>query len=97
MLIDTAHLRIVHVSQLHTPDAPDPDTVAWFLTCQEWQGEPYNVEPDKCAGLRWAPMDELPERMWPHHRAALQNWRSGAPFSLQGWDAPRIPALPAED
>ncbi|MFB6518715.1 NUDIX domain-containing protein [Streptomyces sp. NPDC056401] len=83
--IDPADLRIVHVTQQHTPDAPEKDTVGWFLTATRWDGEPYDAEPHLCGGLVWADPDDLPERLWPQNRRGIESWRRGEPFSTQGW------------
>ena len=43
-----------------------------FFTCSRWSGEPRVMEPAKSAGVRWFPLDELPERTVPHERQALE-------------------------
>ena len=38
-------------------------------------GEPRIVEPDKCAELRWCPLDALPDPVVPHERIVLDGLR----------------------
>lgn len=38
--------------------SPKLHMVFWV---HEWEGEPVNREPSKCLGLKWCPLDQLPE------------------------------------
>ncbi len=59
--------------------------VAFFFTVSRWEGDPINIEPDKCAKLRWFPLHELPEHMIGYARAALQGYVAGEAFSTYGY------------
>ncbi|QFG69092.1 dihydrofolate reductase [Ornithinimicrobium pratense] len=48
-----------------------------FVTATAWTGEPTIQEEGKAGELRWWPLDELPERVVPHERAALQSVAAG--------------------
>ena len=59
-----------------------------FFTATRWAGEPTVQEPDKAGELRWWPLDELPERVVPHERAALASVAAGGrgTFHALGFD-----------
>lgn len=56
---------------------PIDERVDYFFTATSWTGEPRILEPEKCADLRWFPLDELPEPVVPHELIVLQALRSG--------------------
>lgn len=54
------------------------ERVDYFFTATSWAGDPRIVEPDKCADLRWFPLDRLPDPVVPHELAVLTALRDGA-------------------
>ena len=63
----------------------DDERVDFFLHVHEWQGEPFNAEPDKCDDLRWAGVDQLPVNLVPYVRQALKNHLKGIQFDEYGF------------
>ena len=61
------------------------ERVDWFFTARSWSGEPRVVEPEKCAEIRWCPLDALPTPMVPHEAHALSNLGSGEAYLTFGW------------
>ncbi|WP_245717413.1 NUDIX hydrolase [Nocardia jejuensis] len=59
--------------------------IAFFFAVHNWQGEPINLEQDKCSELAWFQLDSLPAHMIPYCRTALEYVQSGQPFSTYGW------------
>ena len=59
-----------------------------FLTATTWTGEPSIQETDRAGELAWWPLDELPERVVPHERVALQSVAAGerGTFHALGFD-----------
>lgn len=53
-------------------DAID-ERIDFFFTARSWTGEPRIIEPEKCAELRWCPLDALPNPVVPHERMALSS------------------------
>jgi 8-oxo-dGTP diphosphatase len=51
--------------------------VDFFFACRHWTGEPRTMEPAKSAGLRWCPLDGLPDPVVPHERFVLDGLRVG--------------------
>lgn len=47
--------------------------IDFFFSARRWSGELYNAEPEKCAHIRWTPIDKLPENMCPYVLSALQH------------------------
>lgn len=66
--------------------SPDSERIDFFLTSTRWTGELQNLEPEKCDGLHWVPLDRLPANTIPYVAAAIGNWRRGDWFSAFGWD-----------
>jgi 8-oxo-dGTP diphosphatase len=53
------------------------ERVDFFFTCRRWAGEPRAMEPGRSAGLRWWPLDALPDPVVPHERVVLDGLRAG--------------------
>ena len=58
-----------------------------FFCADCGEAKPQICEPEKCAELRWFPLDALPETLLADRRAALKNFRAGVPYSEFGWPA----------
>jgi 8-oxo-dGTP diphosphatase len=58
----------------------EDERVDFFVRVRQWQGEPFNAEPDKCDDLRWVNIDQLPANVVPYVRQALRNHLTGIPF-----------------
>jgi len=58
-------------------EGPWGDRVDYFFTTTSWFGDARIMEPDKCAQLRWFPLDALPEPVVPHERQVLEALRAG--------------------
>ncbi len=79
--IDSAAVRLVHI--MH--NSSGGGRVAFFFEVTEWTGEPINMEPDKCAELRWVSLAEPPIDMIPYAESALRSYKNREPFSLYDW------------
>lgn len=61
-----------------------------FFYVDAYEGTPTIMEPQKCDGLAWFPLDALPGDMIPSRRKALENAQAGITFSEDGFDAPAM-------
>lgn len=78
--VDIDQDDLEHVATLHrTVALPDPleQRVDVFVTAQRWIGEPRAAEADRAEQVRWWPLAELPERVVPHERRALEALAAG--------------------
>lgn len=64
----------------------------FFLLKDGYEGAIKNMEPDKCADLRFFPLEALPQNMLPLARHALTALQQGKTFERFGWDNPDFPA-----
>ncbi|SJN42671.1 Putative MutT-family protein [Microbacterium esteraromaticum] len=81
--VEPAALHWVAVMQrTDGTENPREQRVDWFFTCDEWRGEPTIAEPQKCGGLAWHPLDDLPQEMPPHERRALEAVDAGGSTAL---------------
>ena len=74
-------LEFVHVVHRNTRG----ERLGLFFTARRWRGDVRNMEPDKCAGLHWVPLDDLPANIVPYVRVALVGWQNGVAYSEDGW------------
>ncbi|MGW0179909.1 NUDIX hydrolase [Nocardia sp. NPDC003345] len=79
--IDAAALNFAHV--MH--NSSSGGRVAFFFQVERWEGEPANMEPDRCDDLAWFTLDELPDRMIDYCRDALGHIAAQRQFSTFGW------------
>ncbi len=72
-------LELEFVTAMQRTQHADPidERIDFFFTARHWVGEPRIVEPEKCAELRWCPLDTLPEPVVPHELEVLRGLRSG--------------------
>lgn len=84
--VDGLDLRFEFTMQRTQHDQPIDERVDFFFTARTWQGEPRIVEPEKCAELRWCPLDALPDPVVPHEAAALAALGKGEPYLTFGFD-----------
>lgn len=85
VLVDPADLRCVHTIHVNG-SGPEPRLGLFFET-RRWTGEPVNREPDKCAAVRWFPLDDLPDTIIDYPAAGIHAYRDGVPFSVRGWSS----------
>ncbi|HZZ76637.1 MAG TPA: NUDIX domain-containing protein [Puia sp.] len=57
------------------------ERVDLFFAVDKWQGEPKNMEPEKCDDLSWFPLDDLPANTIPYIRQALESYQQGIYYS----------------
>ena len=79
-------LEFVHL--IHYRNALGNARMGVFFRVHDWQGEPYNAEPHKCAEIRWWPLDRLPAATYPYTAEGIRAYRRGVSFSMVGWPAP---------
>ncbi|MFE6733965.1 NUDIX domain-containing protein [Microbacterium sp. NPDC057650] len=83
--VTVAELDFIPICVLQRTDGTDnpiEQRVEWFFTSDSWTGEPTIQEPEKCAELRWFPIDDLPPNMPPHERHALDWLREHAEIGV---------------
>ena len=81
--IEPPALRLVHVMHYRVPGGGG--RVGWFFATAQWDGQPVNAEPHKCAGLSWHRADQLPEHTLAYNALGVAHYLKGEPFSAHGW------------
>lgn len=76
----------------HKPPVGRP-RMGWFFAAELPPGaRPVNAEPDKCAGIGWYPLDDVPADTVAYCRAGLEAYRAGKRFVLH-WHEPGDPLV----
>lgn len=76
-----ADLQLVHVMHRHEDDI----RMDFFFTAEKWNGQPKNMEPEKCDDLSWFELDHLPAHTIPYIASAIEKYRHHVFFSEFGW------------
>jgi ADP-ribose pyrophosphatase YjhB (NUDIX family) len=74
-------VNLVHV--MH--NSSSGGRIAFFFEVDRWDGQPTNIESDKCAGWQWFSLGQLPDKMIPYAQEALRSYTQQEVFSLHGW------------
>lgn len=77
-------VRVVHVQHRINPTY---EYIDFTVTADRWDGEPQNLEPEKCDDLSWYPVEALPHNTIPYIRLVFENIKNGTLFSE--WHEPR--------
>ncbi|WP_150255028.1 NUDIX hydrolase [Nocardiopsis deserti] len=73
------------VALIHHRQEADHTRIGVFFACEQWSGQPYNREPDKCAGLSWADPTGLPANAIDHPAEGIRAWASRTRYTAHGW------------
>ncbi|MGB9154260.1 MAG: NUDIX domain-containing protein [Alphaproteobacteria bacterium] len=65
---------------------PNREYINFFYTCDQWQNEIRNAEPEYCVELKFFPVDQLPENMMGHIRQGIMQTLNKQPYGEYGWD-----------
>jgi 8-oxo-dGTP pyrophosphatase MutT (NUDIX family) len=76
-------LEVVHIMHRYWPEREYFDV---YLRAEKWSGEITNMEHNKCDGLRWFKIDDLPKNLIPELKFALENIKNNAPYGEFGWE-----------
>jgi len=81
------NLVVVHITNRNSKDNPVyiRERIDIFLQAKEWQGEPKNMEPEKCDDLDWFDINDLPENIIPFIKQVIDCIRKGVLYSEWGW------------
>lgn len=84
LVIDPDEVELAHV--VHLVDTPgDTPRVQMIFRARSWSGTPEVREPDRCIGWRFWDADQLPERIVPYTRSAIDGIRAGRRYTELGW------------
>ncbi|MER5890773.1 NUDIX domain-containing protein [Streptomyces sp. NPDC001941] len=84
LVIDPADVTLVHVT--HLVDRPGGRPLLQMVfQAHRWQGVPHVREPDKCLAWGWWSPTDLPSRLVPYARTALEGIAAGRAYSELGW------------
>ncbi|PWW67042.1 NUDIX hydrolase [Actinokineospora spheciospongiae] len=92
VLVDPEDLE--HAAVLHVANSGPTPRLGVFFHTRRWTGTPTNREPEKCAGIDWFPLHDLPDNVIPYPLAGIRAFTSGTPFAVIGWDDSPSSGLP---
>lgn len=82
LIIRPEDLKFVHI--MHR--SSDQERISFFFIPEKWEGEPKNMEPDKCGDLSWFPLNELPGNMVNYVRKVIEYYLNNILYSEFGWE-----------
>lgn len=68
-----------------THHSSDHEYVYVVFAVTNWQGDPRNIEPQKCDDLRWFDIDNLPVNITNGAKEAVQNLLNKKYYTEEGW------------
>ncbi|HRY63466.1 MAG TPA: NUDIX domain-containing protein [Patescibacteria group bacterium] len=83
-------LKLAHVLHRLEGDKEEKDEnvrqrLDVFFITRNWAGEINNNEPEKCVHLKWFPLDNLPDNIFPYIKFVLEECEKGIMFSETGF------------
>lgn len=79
------NLKIAHIVH-RGPHDGGSEFVGFFIEASEWEGEPQNMEPDKCDEIAWFHVDKLPENIIPTLKHVMEMLKQNIFYSEYGWE-----------
>ncbi len=76
----------LHLATICHSNAGGKEYLQFFFTCDTWEGELTNMEPDKCAEIKAFPLNALPNNIVPYIQTALDKIGAAVPFYEDGFE-----------
>lgn len=76
-------LQFIHVT--HKLAENGEERIDVYFEAHHWEGELTNMEPEKCGGLSWFPLEKLPDNCISYITHAFQLRKEGIRYSEGGW------------
>lgn len=83
VILKPEDVKVVHV--MHRKSHDGSERVNVFFLAQKWEGEPKNLEPEKCDDLAWFALGNLPQNTIPYISLVLKYMRKKVFYSEYGW------------
>ncbi|MDX2620145.1 NUDIX domain-containing protein [Streptomyces sp. WI03-5b] len=84
LIVDPGDVELVHV--VHHVDSPTARArIALVFQARAWSGTPQLLEPDRCVQWRWFSPQDLPAKVVPYTRLAIEGIGAGRPYTQTGW------------
>lgn len=77
-------IKLVHALHRNKSESND-ERLDFFFSCEEWDGELANMEPDKCDDLAWFKPGGLPQNMVPYVKWGIEQTLLKNPYSELYW------------
>lgn len=81
IILSPESLKMAHVMHRKSNE----ERVDFFFTASNWEGNPINIEKNKCDDLSWFLLNDLPDNMVPYVKQGILNFNEGIFFSEFGW------------
>jgi 8-oxo-dGTP diphosphatase len=79
-------LNVVHIMYRKGPGGVENERIDFFILAKKWEGEPKNMEPDKCDDIKWFPLNDLPENTLDCVKHAINCYQKGIFYSEYEWE-----------
>lgn len=84
LIIEPDDVELVHV--VHHVDSPTARArIALVFQAHAWSGTPQLLEPDRCVAWQWFSTQDLPAKVVPYTRQAIEGIVAGRSYSQTGW------------
>ncbi|MFJ8752151.1 NUDIX domain-containing protein [Streptomyces sp. NPDC102441] len=85
LVIDPVDVELVHLVHLVDAPAAARPRIQLIFRASSWSGTPEILEPDRCVQWRWWDPQDLPAKVVPYTRQAIDRILEGRPYSEMGW------------
>ncbi len=79
VVLKPENLSVVHVMQRSRPEKANDRIDVFFIT-RAWEGNPENMEPEKCDHIQWFSLSDLPIKTIPYIKQAIECAMNGISY-----------------
>lgn len=75
----------IKLATLSHSNANDNEYLQFFFFCHKWEGDPKNMEKEKCGELNFFSVNNLPDNIVPYVKKAIECAQKGITYFEFGW------------